>query len=451
MWKSLALQSLVFFLFFQPQLLARRRIRYLVLAFGLLVMAALWRFENMDPFAWAYSSLAVLATYWTANKALRWIFVNREFAGIEAKRLVKLEDRTREKTARKEARIRSLQQEIQRVSDLYESVKEMSATLELLDLFVTLSEALIKNVAPKKVRLVLFKPGSRMPERVLEADAERLESAAGGRSMTPRETIFAGEKYPSDARLAEVLAERKEPVEITAGDATGPGEALMRSPGSDTLIALPVATDSGLEAALTVEGAGGQAAPGIFILCDRFSSEFRRIRLYEDVQRLATTDWLTGLYVRRYFFKRLEEEISRCQRFNLKFCFLMIDLDDFKTYNDRYGHFVGDALLKQAAAIIRQSVREGDLVARYGGEEFAAILLDTDTDGAMFVGQRIRKSIEKEQFRVYDEEISITVSIGLAMYSPKIKEGGEIVEWADAALYQAKKQGKNRVCAYANT
>ncbi len=126
----------------------------------------------------------------------------------------------------------------------------------------------------------------------------------------------------------------------------------------------------------------------------------------------------------------------------------MIDIDDFKTHNDRYGHLVGDAILRETAHLIRDNVREVDLVGRYGGEEFSAILIDTDQDQAMFIAERIRKSIAEHRFRIYDEDLHLTVSVGFATYSSRIKGANEMVEWADSSLYQAKRQGKNRVCAY---
>jgi diguanylate cyclase (GGDEF)-like protein len=444
MWKTLALQNLVFFLFFQPALLSRRRVRWLALAGGLGALGVSAAAVESDPFAWAYAAAGLALAYWTANKALRWVFANRELVERESKALERREAEVRERTLAKESEIRELQAEIQRVSDLYENLKDMSAALEVLDLFLDFSQALMKHFPVRRTRFLLLadSDGRRSPEKIYEADRERLESRAVGKSLAPKEAFFQGERYPTDARLVEELTRSEGPWRPPQAGAEGGGAA-------EGLFAFPLKGESGLEAALVIEGAlpDGERQ-SLSILTDRFLAEFKRIRLYEDVQRLATTDWVTGLFVRRHFFKRLEEEIGRSQRFHLRFSFLMIDIDDFKTYNDRYGHLVGDAILKQTALLIRQNVREGDLVARYGGEEFAALLLDTDAEGAMFVGQRIRKSVERERFRVYDEEIAITVSVGVATYGPKMKEGSEIVERADSALYQAKRQGKNRVCAF---
>ena len=445
MWEALTIQTLMFFLFFQPRLLALRRIRYVLLAFCLTLSLFMNTYVEMDPFAWLLFAIAIVLTYWTANKALRWVFSNKEFVQRESRRYTREETRVQELIAKKEADTSSLQSEIHHVSDMYDNVKDMSAALEQLDLFVTLAESITKNFPINKIRLLLLKDGpekQKIIDRVYQVDPTRSEFRFTGKNLMSKDVMFQGQAFPADLKVVEALA--AQPQSIFMRDK--PDDAAT----ADSLIALPISDTTGLSAVLAMEGVRRSDTQSMSILTDRFASEYRRIRLYEDVQRLATTDGLTGLYVRRYFFKRLEEEISRCQRFNLKFSFLMIDIDDFKNFNDKYGHLVGDALLKQTAAVIKQNVREVDLVARYGGEEFAAILLDTDAEGAMFVGQRIRKNIERAPFKVYDEEIPLTVSIGVATYSEKINEGSEIVEWADSALYQSKRQGKNRVCAFVN-
>jgi len=172
------------------------------------------------------------------------------------------------------------------------------------------------------------------------------------------------------------------------------------------------------------------------------------VLLYETVEALAITDGLTGLYTRRYFFERFEEELQRSKRHGFKFSFLMIDIDDFKVCNDTYGHLVGDAVLKEVSHIAKGSAREIDLTARYGGEEFSMILPETDRAGAMLVAERIRKRIAENTFKAYDEKLKVTVSIGLAVYPDDSQEMSDLVERADRALYAAKSSGKNIVCEY---
>jgi diguanylate cyclase (GGDEF)-like protein len=169
--------------------------------------------------------------------------------------------------------------------------------------------------------------------------------------------------------------------------------------------------------------------------------------LYEGVETLAITDGLTGVYVRKHLMERLEGETDRSRRFGLKLSLLMIDVDHFKRFNDEFGHLVGDVVLRQVAQTIQKSVREVDFVGRYGGEEFSVGLIETDEYTAQQVAERIRRSVEKKDYRAYGEHLKVTVSIGYATYSTKLNSVGLMIEQADAALYQAKRLGRNRICA----
>ena len=126
-----------------------------------------------------------------------------------------------------------------------------------------------------------------------------------------------------------------------------------------------------------------------------------------------------------------------------------MDVDHFKAMNDQYGHLAGDVLLRSVGGLLHANVREIDLVARYGGEEFAAVLLDTNKAAAQHVAERIRAAIAQEPLRAYDEEIPVTVSVGLATCPDDAEELMSLLELADRALYQAKEAGRNRVVAYA--
>lgn len=453
MWSYLAIQGLLFFLFFQPDLVSSRIVRVMLVAVGILAIVSSCLFAEMDPFVWILYALGILLTYRMAQKALRWVAVNRqnmreEIAVIEAKS----RDYNRE-VADRDARVTTLQNEIQQVSHMYDKVKEMSRALEFLDVFVDVSEILMSSFGVRKSRLIMLtsqaKQGQGLTiERVYQIDQRYLQFSSQDKGLLSPDVMFRGEVYPFDLRLLEIMDKDAKPLVIW-GEGAERGDFKL-PPGTGSFTAIPVRGSDGLAAILTLEGLERRNETSIAILADRFIAEFKRIKLYADVQRLAITDWLTGAYVRRHFFKRLEEEISRSARFNLKFSFLMIDLDDFKSCNDRHGHLAGDAILRQTAELIKKTLREVDLVGRYGGEEFAAILLDTDENGAMYVAERIRRAIEQHDYRAYDLSLKMTASIGVATYSAAIRETGEIVEWADSALYQAKRQGKNRVCAYIN-
>jgi diguanylate cyclase (GGDEF)-like protein len=169
----------------------------------------------------------------------------------------------------------------------------------------------------------------------------------------------------------------------------------------------------------------------------------------EGLIHFAFTDHLTGLKTRGYFEQQLELEIKRSERKGEGFCLLMLDIDRFKSLNDTYGHHVGDKVLRRVASVLTQDMREVDTVARYGGEEFVIILPETTEEEACQVAQRIRSAVESERFNVHPQhKEAITISIGLAVFGKDASTGKQLVQRADAALYVAKGQGRNKVVRY---
>ncbi|HZU21871.1 MAG TPA: sensor domain-containing diguanylate cyclase, partial [Terriglobales bacterium] len=173
---------------------------------------------------------------------------------------------------------------------------------------------------------------------------------------------------------------------------------------------------------------------------------------HEGLIRFAFTDYLTGLKTRGYFEQQLELEIKRSERKKQHFTLLMIDIDHFKQLNDRYGHHVGDQVLRDVAALLMRDMREVDTVARYGGEEFVIILPETTGPGAMQVANRLRRSVEQAKFFAGSPEIVeyLTISIGIAVFDADGQFRRELIEAADAALYTAKSSGRNQVVLYAD-
>jgi len=157
---------------------------------------------------------------------------------------------------------------------------------------------------------------------------------------------------------------------------------------------------------------------------------------------------LTGIYVRRHFLERYAEDFARSKRHNLKLSVLMIDLDHFKQCNDAYGHLVGDIVLKEIAKIMKDFVRQVDLIGRYGGEEFVLALPDTDRNSAIAVAERIRQEVERHKFKAYDETIAMTISAGVATYPDNGDDVQVLIDKADQALYRAKEEGRNRVVSW---
>ena len=170
----------------------------------------------------------------------------------------------------------------------------------------------------------------------------------------------------------------------------------------------------------------------------------------EELKRISITDSLTALLNRRYFEERLHEEVERSKRHVLPLSLIMIDIDQFKSFNDRYGHPAGDEALKLTAACMRNSIRTIDVAARYGGEEFAVILPQTTKESAQVIAERICKEVEKIDFIfTHDKDVrGITVSIGLASFPDDADTLEDLIRNSDRALYLAKEQGRNRVVLY---
>jgi diguanylate cyclase (GGDEF)-like protein len=168
-------------------------------------------------------------------------------------------------------------------------------------------------------------------------------------------------------------------------------------------------------------------------------------RLHDLVQRQAITDDLTGLVNRRRFLEVLETEVERAARLGGGLAIVLIDLDDFKDVNDRFGHHSGDRVLEGLGGLLRRHIRDIDLAARLGGEEFALLLPEIGSSDAVFVAERLCRSLsERPIARVDGHALSSTASFGVAHYLPG-DSGEDLLRLADAALYRAKGEGKNRV------
>ena len=165
-------------------------------------------------------------------------------------------------------------------------------------------------------------------------------------------------------------------------------------------------------------------------------------RLYE----MATTDMMTRLKIHHYFQTILVEEMKRAHKYDRPLSLIIADIDDFKKFNDMYGHLAGDEVLRAVAAVFRDNTRLIDVAARYGGEEFAVILPRTDINEAIIVAERIRTAIENLSVSFNERLLNVTVSVGLTQYDSQIdKNRQDLIERADKALYVSKNDGKNRV------
>jgi diguanylate cyclase (GGDEF)-like protein len=165
------------------------------------------------------------------------------------------------------------------------------------------------------------------------------------------------------------------------------------------------------------------------------------------LRSLASMDDLTNLMNRRQFMTSFEDEFRRALRYKRPLSVIMIDPDDFKSINDRHGHAVGDEVLRSLAARFRATVRNSDLLGRVGGEEFAAALPETDLPNALDAAERLRREVAEQPFEVRNATLRVTVSLGVAAKRPHDTDPGELLRFADRALYAAKAAGRNCVSA----
>jgi len=187
-----------------------------------------------------------------------------------------------------------------------------------------------------------------------------------------------------------------------------------------------------------------------FEMLDEIDREFQ-----QQIHRLLVHDELTGLLTSKSFFSELRREAARAEAETMPFCVLMMDIDHFKDVNDTYGHLVGSETLEDVGAVIKKSLRAGDVGARFGGEEFAAFLLDADYAQGMIAAERVRSAIEKHAFPAARRTAGgeqpthhITISVGVAAFPDDARDPIQLVEMADSALYRAKRNGRNQVCPY---
>ena len=189
------------------------------------------------------------------------------------------------------------------------------------------------------------------------------------------------------------------------------------------------------------------------IVAEAASTALERAYLFESLQtanerfeHLAVTDGLTGLKNHRYFRERLEYELDRASRYKLPLALVVFDVDNFKSLNDAFGHLLGDSVLEEMARRIERVTRKSDIVARYGGEEFTVIMPQTGLDGGRAQAERIRRIISEQPYPGITGDRPVTVSIGLAVLDhDSMLDSEALIRAADSALYEAKRQGKNRV------
>ncbi|MFC1549141.1 GGDEF domain-containing protein [Candidatus Omnitrophota bacterium] len=326
---------------------------------------------------------------------------------------------------------RKIENELNRISRLYEITKKLAPTMKFDELMDALFLFLGENFRLQTAHLLIFSKGKLF---------KGISKHTGDKDYYEDSDMILD--YPGVVEFCE--KKENKPFFMSRAEEGGKFKSLIIR--ADTFMAFPLLAGEHLSAILCIEGASKSSYGRFRILVPQIALEFRKVELYEQVQELSIIDGLTEVYLRRYLMDRLEEEVDRARRLGLTFSIGMVDVDHFKNCNDKHGHLVGDAVLKKIAEKLKNSVREVDMIARYGGEEFCVVLPETPKKLAMTVAERLRKSVESKELKAFDESIKMTVSVGIASYPEDGEEVNTLIEKADTALYKAKRAGRNRVC-----
>lgn len=221
------------------------------------------------------------------------------------------------------------------------------------------------------------------------------------------------------------------------------------------LLVIPVSVENVGEMALIAASTGGERLGALTddvleALRSHIQTALTNAHKYDAIRRQVVTDHLTRLYNRRYFINRAGEEIARSLRHQSPLSVLMIDIDHFKDFNDKYGHATGDRVLQTVARALQVALRTSDICARYGGEEFAVLLPSTPGESACFVAERVRRTLSDTRYTGLGlpADVNVTISVGVATCPRDATRLESLIELADKALYRAKAGGRNQVALY---
>jgi diguanylate cyclase (GGDEF)-like protein len=432
MWKYLILNTIWFSILFFVHFFGSKKDQNAVFL-SLVIMAGWLAVKGMmDPVAWFYYLVFSLLVFYGARYFKRWSFERFEALTEEISSASLALDTVKRSSEEQIRSTRYLEKKADEIVAFYEQIREMSKSLDPYETFLIFAQALSEYYEFQETKLAFFserQPDSAHPEEVYVMRGKDFKGVFDRGLYLKDRKRSQGEVFPFDQEVYHKVFQDKKAVHLD---------------GSKD--AYPVLIQDRVFAVLTLVGVEASDDPLLSILIDRFISELQRVKLYESVQKLAITDGLTGIYVRQHLVERLEGEMDRSKRFNLKLSFLMIDIDFFKHFNDEYGHLVGDVVLRQVAEAIKKNIREVDFVGRYGGEEFGVGLIETDEGTAYRVAERIRRAIQDRVFIAYEEKLKVSVSVGAATLSPTFNSLNSLIEGADAAMYHAKRLGRNQIC-----
>lgn len=417
------------------------------LAFGLLFLILGFKLVLSKEASYAWLSLLLIFIgFYAAYDHTLWksqVKLSLEKRDRSADEIQELKERFESK----EESVKRLEQQVMDIVKLFEIAKEFNESLAFEDLAEVMVQKILPDVPFARGTLVL------LDEKGHAHSALQIGSQVQG-VRTLEEIV----ENSFEARVVDALSKHPVLIRWDSHTEADPDLAAGMDWGFPFWI-FPLFVEEKMIAAFVVEKASPEDYPKFEIVSAQLAMQVKKIKLYETVKELSIVDGLTKVFVRRHFLERFSEEFKRSLKYHFNLCVLMLDIDHFKTYNDTYGHLVGDMTLKEVAGLIREATRRVDITARYGGEEFVIVLPETSKKAGLEVAERIRSAIAKKRFRVYDEETQVTVSIGISSFPEDLEGGAEIKEFdpgemlelltrADQALYQAKEEGRNRVVLF---
>ncbi len=349
----------------------------------------------------------------------------------------------------KENSLTLMTRQLGEMTHLYELAKALNDCLSYQKLVEDLRKEIFEGLVFKESILLVFQGETDPPSVVRRFTIHESGSVEDSQTKTDLTNL--------EKKIILAVHDRKEMLVIKSSDEMDSSWLLEESLHFPVAIFPLVVQDKAI-AVFLVDGWQEEDLPKFQVVAAQLALHVKKIKLYDTVHELSIIDGLTNVFVRRHFLERFEEELKRSIRHGFKLAVLMLDIDHFKSYNDNHGHLVGDVTLRDVAQVILNGVRRVDIVARYGGEEFAVVLPETDKKEGLEVAERIRSAVAKRQFRAYDEETRVTLSIGVATFPGDLEEQVvksyrsdfilELLKKADQALYQAKEEGRNRVVAF---
>lgn len=323
------------------------------------------------------------------------------------------------------------------LSRFFDASRKLNTVLTTQDALATTLEC-IEDIVPFEFAAIT---------QTLSNDEHEIVAASGAL----KENI--GNRFYDNNGLVSMVTRNKH--YLPYGGKVRDGKTLVFSkeisvPKSKSLLVLPLIAQDKVVGTLSV----GHSTAGAYtserremleVVANQAAITFANAKMYEQMRELATTDGLTGLANHRTFQSKTEEAIARHKRSKKSFCLLLTDIDHFKNVNDTHGHPAGDEVLRQFASTFKSVLRETDTPCRYGGEEFAILLEETDTEGAILIGNKIREAVKALQFESEAGTFNCSLSIGVATWPEDATEKQGLIDLADKALYFSKEHGRDRV------